>query len=66
MLEDGQFVLVWQQDLDPNPQVNRNRVLAYDDGSLLSQFGWVWACRGDLRLERISADEVRLLKARPR
>jgi hypothetical protein len=42
LLENGLFVVVWQQDLDPNPEANRNRVLAYDNGSLLSRFGSVF------------------------
>ncbi len=63
MLEEGLFVVVWHQDLDPNPSANRNRVLAYDNGSLLSRLGRVWACRGDLRVERLRPEEVRLLDA---
>lgn len=58
MLEDGFFIVLWQQDLDPDPEANRDRVLAYDNGSLLSRLGRVWACRGDLRVERIGAAEV--------
>jgi hypothetical protein len=61
VLEDGLFVVVWQQDLDPNPAANRNQVLAYDNGSLLARLGMVWACRGDLRVERLRPEEVRLL-----
>jgi hypothetical protein len=61
-LDKGLFVVVWQEDLDANPQANKNRVLAYDNGSLFSRLGWVYACRGDLRIERIGAEEVRALK----
>lgn len=61
VLEEGLFVIVWQQDLDPEPQANRDRVLAYDNGSLLSRLGRVWACRGDLRIERIGAEEAAAL-----
>ena len=64
MLEEGAFVVVWQQDLDPNREVNANRVLAYDNSSLLSRFGRVWVCRGDLRIERIGANELRALNLR--
>ncbi len=66
LLENGLFVVVWQQDLDPNPEANRNRVLAYDNGSLLSRFGSVLVCRGDLRIERMNADDVRPLNPRGR
>jgi hypothetical protein len=51
MLEEGQSVVVWQQDLEPDPEANENRILAYDNGSLLSRLGRVWVCRGDLRIE---------------
>jgi hypothetical protein len=64
MLEEGLFVVAWQQDLDPNPEANQNRVLAYDNGSLLSRLGMVWICRGDLRIERMGAKQVAALKAR--
>jgi len=63
MLEEGVFVVVWQEDLDPNPAVNANRVLAHDNSSLLSRFGSVWVCRGDLRIERMSAKDMRALNS---
>jgi hypothetical protein len=58
LLEDGHYIIVWQQDLDLNPNANRDRILAYDDRSLLSRFGKVWVCRGDLRIERVDAGQV--------
>ena len=61
MLEEGVFVVVWQEDLDPNPAVNTNRVLAYDNSSLVSRFGRVWVCRGDLHIERMSAKDMQAL-----
>ena len=64
MLEEGVFIVVWQEDLDPNPAANANRVLAYDNSSLLSRFGSAWVCRGDLRIERMSAKEMRALNLR--
>lgn len=64
MLDEGVFVVVWQEDLDPNPAVNAHRVLAYDNSSLLSRFGGVWVCRGDLRTERMSTKEMRVLNLR--
>lgn len=62
-LDKNLFVVVWQQDLDTNPQANKTRILAYDNGSLFARLGWVWACRGDLSVERISGEEVRALKS---
>jgi hypothetical protein len=64
MLQEGAFVVVWQQDLDLNPEANANRVLAYDNSSLLSRFGRVWVCLGDLRIERMGAKEMRALNLR--
>lgn len=57
-LETGAFVAVWQHDLAPDPAANRDRVLAYDAGSLFARFGWVWACWGDLRIARVSAERI--------
>jgi hypothetical protein len=62
MLEKGAFVVVWHDDLDLNPQANRDRVLAYDNGSLFSRLGWIWVCRGDLRIELMGAKQVAELK----
>ena len=56
------FIIVWQDDLDVRPEANGDRVLAYDNRSVLTRFGIVWACRGDLRIERLSADEIAALK----
>jgi hypothetical protein len=64
ILENGTFVIIWQQDLDPNPDANRNRILAYDNGGLLSRLWKVWACRGDLRIVKIGSEEKRMLKSR--
>jgi hypothetical protein len=61
ILEDGHFVVVWQGGLDADPNENAERVLAYDNGSLLCRFGWVWVCRGDLRTEYVRESELRRL-----
>jgi hypothetical protein len=63
-LEKGHFVIVSQQGLDPNPAANRDRILAFDNHSLLSRFGKTWVIRGDLRVEYMNRDELNeLLKA---
>jgi hypothetical protein len=63
-LQGEHYIVVWQQDLDPNPVENAQRILVYDNGSLLSQFGKVWVCRGDLRIEYLDADTLQgLLRA---
>jgi hypothetical protein len=64
ILENGSFVIVWQQDLDPNPDANSRRILAYANSGLLSRLGRVWACRGDLRIVKIGTEEKQTLKAR--
>jgi len=61
-LEDGAFVVVWQEDLDPDPAANRDRVLAYDDGSLFARLGLVWGCWGDLRVARVDAERIAVLE----
>jgi hypothetical protein len=58
-LESGVFIVLWQEDLDPNPAANRDRILAYSNGGLLPRLGLIWACRGDLRVERIRREEIR-------
>ena len=62
-LERAVFSIVWQTDLNPNPALNRDRVLAYSNGGLLARLGFVWACRGDLRIERVGKQELAALKA---
>jgi hypothetical protein len=62
-LERGTLVVVWQEDLDPKPAANRDRVLAYSNGGLLPWLGLVWACRGDLRTERLTRGEILALQA---
>jgi len=64
ILEQGAFIVVWHQELNADPKANRDRILAYDNGSLFSRLGWVWACRGDLSVERIDAESVRRLNVR--
>jgi hypothetical protein len=64
LLDQGNFVVIWQQDLDPKPAANGDRVLAYDNRSVLSRFGNVWVVRGDLRVEHMNRDELnKLLEA---
>jgi hypothetical protein len=58
LLQKGNYVIVWHQDLDPRPRANRGRVLAYDNRSLLSRFGRVWVVRGDLQVEYMARDEL--------
>jgi hypothetical protein len=57
-LETGVMVVIWQEDLDPNPAANRDRILAYNNGGILPRLGLIWACRGDLRVERIRREEI--------
>jgi hypothetical protein len=64
VLEQDVFSIVWRTDLDPNPALNRDRILAYSNGGLLARLGFVWACRGDLRIERVGKQELAALRAR--
>jgi len=36
--------------------------LAYDGRSRFARLGWVWACRGDLSIDRITSRDVSALK----
>ena len=47
-----------QMELAIRPAASRDRVLAYDNRSLLSRFGNVWVVRGDLRVEQMDRDEL--------
>lgn len=61
MLQKGQFIIVWHKDLDMDPAKNRNKILAYDNSTILARFGRIWVCRGDLRTESISSRELQKL-----
>lgn len=61
LLEQGVYSLVWHQDLNSNRESNGEKVLAYDNSSLLSRFGRVWVCRGNLRVEYMKAGELQAL-----
>jgi hypothetical protein len=50
--------VVWQNDLETSPEANAERILAYSNGGLLARLGWIWACRGDLRVERIRRQDI--------
>jgi hypothetical protein len=63
VLDERVYVIVWQEDLDSRPEANADRILAYDNRSLLTRLGVVWACRGDLRIERLRPDEIAALKS---
>ena len=58
MLEDARYVIVRHDDLDVRPEANRDRILAYDNSTVLSRFGRVWVCRGNLRIEKVDRADV--------
>jgi len=62
-LEEHVFQVTWRKDLDSNPRLNRDRILAFSNGGLLARLGFVWGCRGDLRIDRISPQEIATLNA---
>jgi hypothetical protein len=64
LLERDAFVVVWQPDLTPDRVANRDRILAYDNTSVFARLGWIWACRGDLSIDRISTRDAAALRAR--
>jgi len=59
MLDSGTNVIVWHNDLKPNPAENANVVLAYHNKGLLASLGRQWVCWGDLRTEYLPSRKLR-------
>jgi len=59
MLDRGLIVVVWRQDLKPDPKENAALILAYYNKGLFSRLGRLWVCWGDLRMEYAKTEEVR-------
>ena len=63
-LEKGQYIILWPVEFEDEPVQNSDKVLAYDNGTVLARLGWVWVCRGDLRTEPMTRKSLqRLLDA---
>lgn len=58
MLDAGTNVVVWHQDLKPEPAQNAGVILAYHNRGLLAWLGHQWVCWGDLRTEYIPSREL--------
>ncbi|OAI47458.1 hypothetical protein AYO44_09500 [Planctomycetaceae bacterium SCGC AG-212-F19] len=56
LLKTGPYVVVWPQDLDPDPKKNGGRVLVYTRGGP-ARLGWVWVCWGDYRMEYMKGEQ---------
>lgn len=56
LLDSGAIEVVWNKTLEPNPDDNAHQVLAYQGRGLLTSFGRVWVCWGDLRTEYVEDD----------
>jgi len=59
MIDGGTNVVVWHDDLQPNPRDNAHVILAYHNKGLLASLGRHWVCWGDLRTEYIKDDQLR-------
>jgi hypothetical protein len=59
MLDDQQFVIVWDRTLKPDPKDNAGRILVYHNKGLIATQGQSWVCRGDLRTEYIKTEDLR-------
>jgi len=55
------FVIVWHDDLKPNPKDNAGVVLAYHNKGLLAELGRKWVLWGDLRTEYVKTGRLRAL-----
>lgn len=58
MLKDGDYIIVQHNELDSRPEANGDKILAYDNSTVLSRFGRVWVCRGNLRIEKVDRADV--------
>jgi hypothetical protein len=58
-LDDRTIVIVWHKDLGTVPEDNAGLILAYHNRGLYARLGRVWVCRGDLRTEYITVEELR-------
>ena len=63
-LEQGVYVILWNQDLADDPRANGDRILAYHNAGLLGRGARIWVCRGDLSTTLEDADFVRARPAR--
>jgi len=59
-LQSGRVVVLWPHNLKPNPKDNRDRILSYFTGGLISTLG-NWVCWGDLRTEYLSTEKLQAL-----
>ena len=58
MVEPQTIVVLWRDDLKPDPKDNAAVILAYYNKGLFSRLGRMWVCWGDLRTEYLKADEI--------
>jgi hypothetical protein len=59
MIKSGTNVVVWHDDLRPDPKDNADLILAYHNRGLLASLGYQWVCWGDLRTEYITTRQLR-------
>jgi len=59
MIDSGTNVVVWQDDLKPDPKDNADLILAYHNRGLLAWLGPHLVCLGDLRTEYITTQQLR-------
>jgi hypothetical protein len=59
MVEPQTIVVLWRDDLKPDPKDNARVILAYYNKGLFSNLGRMWVCWGDLRTEYLKTDEIR-------
>jgi hypothetical protein len=57
-LENGSIVIVFHDNLKPDPRENSSVVLAYHNKGLRAWLGRQWVCWGDLRTEYISTTRL--------
>lgn len=59
LIDGGINVVVWHDELQPDPRDNSHVILAYHNKGLLASLGRHWVCWGDLRTEYVKEDQLR-------
>ncbi len=58
-IDNRSVIIVWHDDLKPDPRDNARVVLAYHNRGLIAEMGRHWVCWGDLRTEYITDAQLR-------
>ncbi len=57
-ISSGRVIVLWPKDWPPNPKNSADKILAYYNAGLISEFGRQWACWGDLHTEYMPTEKL--------